>query len=138
MPKPKTKKQLIKIADRLFSQYIRLKAATDNGYCTCVTCGRVKRWNEGMHAGHFIVRVWIRVRYDERNVHCQCNYCNTWLGGCTEMYYDYLRGTYGQKVIDELKVTSRIPPNSADRDELEKLIETLKPAVAKLLKEKGL
>ena len=69
MPKkPKTKRQLIKIADTWFSQFVRLENATDTGYCTCITCGKVKRWNDGMHAGHFIVRVWMRTRYDPLNV----------------------------------------------------------------------
>ena len=136
--KPKTIRQLIKMADTLFSKYIRLKYVTNTGYCTCVTCGKTKFWKDGMHSGHYIVRVWIRTRYDERNVHPQCCYCNTWLNGNTEMYHDYILDNYGQDVLDELKTTSRIAPNSADRDELEKLIEVLKPTVAKLLKEKGL
>ncbi len=138
MPKkPKTIRQLIKAADILFSQYTRLKYVTDNGYCTCVTCGRPYHWKK-IHAGHYIVRVWMRTRYDEHNVHPQCCYCNTWLNGNTEMYHDYIIDTYGQEEIDALKRISRISPNSADRDELEKLIETLKLVVAKLRKDKGL
>ena len=135
--KPKTIRQLVKIADRWFSQYIRLKYAFGNGMCICVTCGKPYHWKK-IHAGHYIVRVWIRTRYDKFNVHPQCCYCNTWLGGCPEMYHDYIVDKYGQKVLDSLKVISRTAPNSADRDELEKLIETLKPAVAKLRKDKGL
>ncbi len=134
--KPKTKRQLIKIADTLFSRYIRLKYAYGNGMCICVTCGKPYHWKK-IHAGHYIVRVWMRTRYDNCNVHPQCCYCNTWLNGNTEMYHDFILDTYGQDVLDELKVISRVSPNSADRDELEKLIEKLKPAVAKLLKEKG-
>ena len=138
MPKkPRTKRQLIKAADILFSQFIRLKYVTDNGYCTCVTCGRVCHWKK-IHAGHYIVRVWMRTRYDNCNVHPQCCYCNTWLNGNTEMYHDFILDNYGQEVMDELKVISRVSPNAADTDELEKLIETLKPAVAKLRKDKGL
>ncbi|KKK99328.1 hypothetical protein LCGC14_2633860 [marine sediment metagenome] len=135
--KQKTIRQLVKIADRWFSQYIRLKYAFGNGMCICVTCGKPYHWKK-IHAGHYIVRVWMRTRYDGCNVHPQCCYCNTWLNGNTEMYHDYIIDTYGQEEIDALKRISRISPNSADRDELEKLIETLKLVVAKLRKDKGL
>jgi len=60
-PKKKSIRQLIKTADRWFSKYIRLKAADANGYVQCVTCGKAIPWNKGCHAGHFVVRQWVRL-----------------------------------------------------------------------------
>lgn len=138
MKKPKTIRQLVKIADRWFSQFIRLEAATDTGYCTCITCDRAKRWNEGMHAGHFIVRVWMRTRYDSLNVWPQCNYCNTWLGGSPENYYPFMVEKCGEDGIAELKLLSRKAPNSLSREELEEIIEQCKRGVKLLKRAKGL
>ena len=32
---------------------VRLKAADDNGYCECVTCGKIAKYTE-MDGGHYI------------------------------------------------------------------------------------
>jgi len=136
--KQKTIRQLIKIADKWFSLFIRLKAATDTGYVQCITCGKIKHYKNHMHCGHFIVRTWMKTRYHPLNAAVQCNYCNTWLGGCPENYYPYLLDKIGQEGIDHLKRVSREPPNSLTRDELEKIIELCKRGVKILKKEKGL
>ena len=138
MKKPKTKRQLIKIADKWFSQYIRLEAAAGRGYCQCVTCGKRLPWNKNMHAGHFIVRQWMNTRYDISNVHPQCNYCNTFLNGNYENYYPYMLDKYNQETIDTLKRLSRLSPNSLDRGELEAIIDYFKDQVKTLRKKKGL
>ncbi len=139
MPKkPKTKRQLIKIADRWFSQYIRLKAATGTGFCTCVTCGKVLPWNRGIHAGHFIGRMWIKTRYNTHNVNVQCCHCNMFLGGNPENYYPYMLDKYGQDHINYLRELSREAPNSLSGTELEDITIWAKDVVKELRKEKGL
>ena len=137
MPKPKTIRQLVKIADRWFSQFIRLENATDTGYCTCVTCGKIKHWKE-LHSGHFIGRMWIKTRYRMENAHPQCCHCNTFLDGNYENYYPYMIDEYGQDIVDYLKLLSREAPNSLSRGELEIIIDWTKETVANLRKEKGL
>jgi hypothetical protein len=57
-PKTCIKKEKVNrkdIADKVFSEYIRLINADDKGYCTCVTCLSVKFWTE-MDCGHYRTR----------------------------------------------------------------------------------
>lgn len=84
----------------IFSEYIRRR---DKG--TCSTCGH-RQWDEelgewsikGMHAGHFHHGV---LDEDEENVNCQCNKCNTYMGGRLNVYAVYLLQKLGyQKFID--------------------------------------
>ena len=76
----KSKTQVLrKKALELLQRLSRLKAADDNGYCTCVTCGVVRQWDDAMQGGHFIAKgnggtnEWALV---EENVHPQCAGCN--------------------------------------------------------------
>jgi hypothetical protein len=39
--------------DDIFSLYIRLRDATDEGYVQCFTCGKVTYFQKGMQCGHF-------------------------------------------------------------------------------------
>ncbi len=64
----------------LFSLYIRLRAADDDGYVECVTCG-TKRHYKKMQAGHFIDGRKNAVLFDERIVYPQCYRCNVALNG---------------------------------------------------------
>ena len=41
--------------DRVFSEYIRLRDANENGFCRCATCGAMWRW-QIMQNGHYINR----------------------------------------------------------------------------------
>jgi hypothetical protein len=71
---------LEKKLDRIFSEYVRLKAADENGYCKCVTCGKVYHWKE-IHCGHFISRAVKATRFNETNCNPQCVNCNTYNQG---------------------------------------------------------
>ena len=55
----------------------RISSADDNGYCTCVTCGHVGKFNDGFDGGHFIAKgncsFWM---LDPRNIWPQCKSCN--------------------------------------------------------------
>ena len=53
MPKKKSIGKLTDEAATLLQLLVRLKAADDNGYVTCVTCGVVKHYKDGMQGGHF-------------------------------------------------------------------------------------
>lgn len=70
-----SRKGLINKLDRIFSEYIRKRDADKKGFCKCITCQREFKWNE-LDAGHFISRKEMSVRWDERNVAAQCQYCN--------------------------------------------------------------
>lgn len=55
----------------------RISSADDNGYCACVTCGHVGKFNDGFDGGHFIAKgscsFWM---LDPRNIWPQCKSCN--------------------------------------------------------------
>lgn len=85
---------------------VRLKAADDQGFCTCVTCGHVSQWNEGMQGGHFIAKgkggtnEWALV---EENVHPQCAACNGFrmrYGNAEAAYTLYMVDMYGREQVD--------------------------------------
>lgn len=82
------------------NKYIRLRDA-GNG---CISCG-TKKPDIVYAAGHFIpVGRCIALRYDERNIHLQCNsYCNMHLSGNLTAYESALRRDLGDDVVDWLK-----------------------------------
>jgi len=81
-------------------KYIRLRDA-GNG---CISCG-THNPNIVYAAGHFIPKGrCIPLRYDERNIHLQCNeYCNRRLSGNLTAYEAALRIKLGDEVVDWLK-----------------------------------
>lgn len=84
------------------SKWIRTNDS-DNGYCTCVTCG----WTgeiSSMQAGHFIPKAQGNAIYfEESNVHVQCYRCNINLSSNGPEYYTFMLRTYGQEEIDRLR-----------------------------------
>lgn len=68
----------IDVADRIFSQYIRLKYARNDGMVQCVTCGKWLFRTE-MQNGHYKKRSSYKYRFEIINCHPQCNTCNVFL-----------------------------------------------------------
>lgn len=101
LKKLKTKKPsyrlLKKKLDKVFSIYIRMR---DKG--VCFTCGVQKPWKQ-MQAGHYISRSSLALRFDERNVHCQCMPCNVWKHGAMDVYALKLQAKYGDSILAELQ-----------------------------------
>lgn len=92
MKKRKTKNELKKEAWKWFSKYIRQK----DKYI-CYTCGK-----EGNHAGHYVPQSkGNALRFDERNVHCQCVSCNNFKGGNQVVYALNLERDYGPGILQE-------------------------------------
>ena len=104
MPKAKkpTRSKLVKKLDIVFSQYIRLSNADNNGYCTCVTCNKTFHWKE-IQAGHFMSRKHYSIRWDERNVKPKCVACNVYRVGEQYKYSLYL----GNNLSEELYLKSK-------------------------------
>ena len=93
--KSKMKKDLLtvqdylKMAQQVFNAFIRKR---DDGL-NCISCSNpAKKAN----AGHYFNanNHW-NVRFDERNVHLQCEYCNTYLHGNLLEYQNNLRKKIG-------------------------------------------
>ena len=87
----------------VFSVYVRLRDIIPGtqGYCRCITCGRMRKWNEG-DAGHGISRGKLAVKYNEKNVHFQCKNCNKWKNGDPINYKIEMNKRYGPNTWDLL------------------------------------
>ncbi len=95
-PKKESLSKLKKKADTLFSIFIRKR---DGG--RCITCGKVQEWKY-TDAGHYIPRDCLKLRYDERNVNCQCKVCNVFKKGNYHIYSLKMIEKYGDDVLYEL------------------------------------
>jgi len=123
---------IIADADNIFSQYIRLKYADDNGYVSCFICGSTKHWTM-MQCGHYIKRGILYLRFDERNCRPNCQHCNEHLNGNLSLYTEKLElECHG--VTDILKAEMAIV-HKPNKSELREIISEYAPKV-KLLKSK--
>jgi hypothetical protein len=75
--KKATVAQEVEKAAKLLQRYVRLKASDDNGYCQCVTCGKVDHY-KAMQGGHFYSRRHTVFKLFEENIHPQCPACNVY------------------------------------------------------------
>lgn len=95
--KSTTLAKMKKLTWKVFSEYIRQR---DDG--TCISCGKKDFWRK-MDAGHYIPRTaGLSLYFDERNVNCQCTYCNRWMHGNLAKYAIALRKKYGETILEEL------------------------------------
>jgi transcription elongation factor Elf1 len=97
---------LIREADIFFSRYIRRRDKA------CVLCGTFKR----LECGHFFSRAYLRIRWDERNAHANCHFCNQRHIDNQRPYIAFMLKTYSSKVIDELNVLRRSLTKVTDED----------------------
>jgi hypothetical protein len=118
---------LVKKADTAFSRYVRLKHSDESGTCSCVTCGKLMHWKEA-HAGHFVSRRHMSLRWDERNVFPQCCGCNTFNAGALDEYSAYIIRTYGHSTFDDLLKMKR-QTKKWTRAEIEDLIVKYKAGI---------
>lgn len=102
MAKKKTKTKIVEEAAKIVQRYVRLKAADENGNCTCVTCGVVGHWKE-FQGGHYIPRGCIATKLMEENVHPQCRNCNGPQGGNYRKYAFYIEDMYGREMAEWLE-----------------------------------
>lgn len=91
---------------KVFSEYIRIRDADENGYCKCFTCGLARHWKQG-DCGHGIGRQHWGTRYNEKNNHFQCKKCNGFEGGKREIYKQRVDEKYGVGTWDLLELASR-------------------------------
>lgn len=83
---------------KVFSLYIRLR---DKG--VCISCGKRGDIKE-MDAGHYIPKTaGLSIYFDEKNVHCQCTYCNRYMHGNLTRYALGLIEKYGNGILEELE-----------------------------------
>jgi len=125
--KKKTRSQLVKEFDKVFSIYIRRRYGDD---ATCVTCGVTKPWKE-MQAGHFFSRGRYPTRWTEQNVHVQCYRCNVLLKGNYINYTRYMINRYTMEGVDALERKS-VDGSKVSTPDLRWLIDVYKDRIKEL------
>lgn len=118
--KTKTIAKLVDEAAVLLQLLVRLKAADDNGYVSCVVCGVRKHYKDGMQGGHFISRGKLSTKLMIENVHPECQACNMPGGGHEAGWTLYMMEMYGKEFIEELKILSK-QTKKYYRDEVEEI-----------------
>ncbi len=119
----RTRKSLIKEADRVFSLYVRNRGSTF-GYNHCYTCGKYLDVSE-LQAGHFISRRFQNVRWHPVNVWPQCNTCNVDKHGNLEVYETKLGAMFSPLVVEALWDLAHTNDGLSD-DEIKKVIDKYK------------
>lgn len=130
-----------KVAERL-QLLVRLRAADENGYCSCVTCGTTKHYKDGIQGGHFIERSKSPTKLRDENIHPQCAYCNAAMGKFGKStvaytYYQYMTNLYGDEFVEELIQESKkewkwFKPELEERlEEINKEIKQLESVICK-------
>ena len=116
-------KQLYKMAWRYYSLVVRTR---EKGIC--YTCNR-RNLIQSSHAGHYVHggnnAYSYYLDFDDRNIHCQCIYCNHYIHGNLEVYQQKLIKQYGPDVIDELK-QAKWKSGGWGNEDLVKIIEGCK------------
>jgi len=115
-------------AAKLMQCLVRLKASDDNGYCSCVTCGVTKKWNEGMQGGHFMNRDRAPTKLLEENIHPQCEGCNGFgmkYQDIRQVYTLYMIDMYGRDEVDRIIALSKTKHKWIRKD-LEETIRDLR------------
>ena len=122
-----TNSDYLKLAQAVFNKFIRLR---DQGL-NCISCDKpAKKENAGHYfssGGHG------SVRFDEDNVHLQCEYCNTYLSGNLLNYQVGIERRIGGERLLQLHEKAHLTKRWS-RDELESLIEKYKTKCKELTK----
>ena len=132
----KTISKLKKDLDKIFSLYIRLRDATDEGMVQCFTSGRVYHYKK-IHAGHFMSRRHLATRWCEINVQPQSAADNLFGQGEQYRFGLYLDGKYGEGTAEELQYKARTTVKLS-RVDYEEKISYYKSLVKNLKEEKGI
>lgn len=121
----KTLQDWLKETQTIFNKYIRLR---DNGL-TCVSCQLPpKKKNAGHYfssGGHS------NVRFDEDNVHLQCEACNTFLSGNLLNYQIGIQKKIGAQKLLELQERAHVTKKWTI-DELKEIIKEYKSKIKEI------
>jgi len=121
----KTLQDWLKEAQTIFNKYVRLR---DSGL-NCISCDKPpKKKNAGHYfssGGHS------NVRFDEDNVHLQCESCNTFLSGNLLNYQIGIQKKIGAQKLLELQERAHLTKKWTI-EELKEIIETYKSKIKEL------
>jgi len=112
MAKKTTSATLRSKALKTLQKLARISAADDNGYCQCVSCGKIDHY-KNMDGGHFIPKGSSnRWALDEQNVHPQCKGCNGFgmkHGSAEAQYTIWMLDWYGKEAVEHMLATKKAP-----------------------------
>ena len=120
-----TVQDLVKAAQLVFNKFIRLRDKDE----LCISCKQVPK---KVNAGHFYNanNHW-NLRFDEDNVHVQCERCNSYLSGNLIEYRQNLLTKIGLERFGQLEAKARVT-RKFTKDELKELIKKYKKKVSEL------
>ena len=129
--KKSTVAQEVEKSAKLLQRLVRLKASDDNGYCQCVTCGKVDHY-KAMQGGHFIPRGRTVFKLFEENIHPQCPSCNLW--GMKQAHYvlryrQYMVFIYGEKRVKAMERLAWRASPKFNREEVIQFARDLKEQI---------
>jgi len=88
----------------------RLEEADDNGFCECVTCGKVQHYTT-VHGGHFLPKGSSSFyAFDSNNVWPQCPGCNLYgmrHGSAAQVYTLFMIRNFGKEHVDQMLANQR-------------------------------
>jgi len=127
---------LTKKLDKVFSAYIRLRDSMPNGCFRCISCGQIKRFEQG-DCGHYHSRVHMATRWEPDNCHMECRACNRASADHLIGYRRNLVEKIGLDRINRLEMMARSQKHWLDF-ELQEKIDYFTREVKRLSAEKGI
>jgi len=140
---PKTKRtsgrkpaDLTKKLDKVFSAYIRLRDVMPNGCFRCISCGQIKRFEQG-DCGHYHSRTHMATRWEPDNCHMECRMCNRVSSDHLIGYRRNLVEKIGLDRVTRLELMAKSEKHWLD-SELQQKIDYFTREVHRLSTEKGI
>lgn len=137
------KKSIGKLVDQVATRLqllVRLKAANDQGFCNCVTCGAYKHYKD-LQGGHYIPRGCSETKLMEENVHPQCQSCNGFgmkYGSAAQAYTLYMQDMYGREFVEHLIECQKAKrPVKWSRSELDEMLISINEQIRENQKKVG-
>jgi 5-methylcytosine-specific restriction endonuclease McrA len=134
-PSKTTERQkLVHKLDDLFSEYVRLRDADENGIVTCITCGDKHHWTE-VDCGHLVPRGNMATRWKLENANGQCRLCNSTHDGKYDDHAAAVDRIHGDGTAQGLEQLGHWERHFAEH-ELQGMIEELRKEIKALKAEK--
>lgn len=121
MSKRSKKQKLEDKAWKVFSKWVRERDTDWRGFGVCISCQKTKPYAD-LDAGHYISRDKKIIKFDERNVHAQCQSCNRFHSGNIPEYAHYLDIKLGEGMAETLRRESHQSHTFTEK-ELEEIIK---------------
>ena len=96
--------------DRLFSQYVRARAAW-----RCERCGAQPK-RQGLHCSHIFSRRHKGIRWHPSNAVAHCYGCHSYLGGNPRLFNEWARNYLGADTLEAMRQESATVTNLTEQD----------------------